>query len=331
MTRLRVVTAGPCTTVQDLGRFGHLRLGVPAAGMLDPWLGRLANRLAGNDDAAPLLEWTWHGDELEVLDGPVRLAITGDAPVWVDGRPRPSHRALTLAPGQRLRIGQAESGLRGYVAVAGGLEVPRVLGSAATHLRSGLGGWQGRKLAAGDVLPVAAGGRLDLPELQGIFPRDTGPLRVLPGPRHDLFEPSAWSLLLAADWRVGLEADRMALRLEGPALRHRGTADLVSEGAVPGVLQVPGDGRPTVLLADGQPTGGFATLATVITADLGRLAQLRPGQGVRFQAVTPAEALQARRLERERWNALRLLPVPDPEPAWLLARDLIGSTDLQGD
>jgi len=193
-------------------------------------------------------------------------------------------------PGNVLRFGAGRSGCRAVVALEGGIDVPEVLGSRSTDFAAAFGGLAGRALAAGDRLSVLA------PARQIGRDRDSEPVaarataRVVLGPQLDHFGPEAVSAFLSATWRVGGSSDRVGCRLDGPALRHRGAAEILSDGMVPGCVQVPPDGRPIVMLADGPTTGGYPKLATVVTADLPLLAQLRPGAGeLRFEAVAPED------------------------------------------
>jgi biotin-dependent carboxylase-like uncharacterized protein len=301
------VDAGAGVSIQDLGRSGHRAIGVPLAGAADPLLLACANALLAQAPQLAALEVALLGPTLRAVGAPVRLALAGDfAPRLTRGDGRvlvlSSWRSLTLQPGEVLTIGPCRGGI-GYVALAGGADVPPVLGSRSTYARAGLGGIDGRAPLAGDRLSCAAG-RGAQRQAPRAFVHATGPLRVLPGPQDALFDDEAWALFVGSDWRVTREADRMGLRLEGPMLRHRVGfgADIVSEGVVPGAVQVPGAGQPIVLGVDAQTIGGYAKIATVISADVPRLAHARPGSVLRFRAVIRDEALAAR---REQAAALR--------------------------
>jgi allophanate hydrolase len=292
---LEVVATGALASVQDAGRRGLRRIGVPWAGVLDPRLMRIANALVGNPDGAPVIECFDGGQCVAANGGELRVAVAGDADLVLERggetRPLPCWRSVLLRDGDALRIRRLRSGRIAVVSVHG-LAVPAVLGSASTYARAGLGGLEGRALRAGDRLPAApanAGPELVLPTPPG---PDEGPLRVVPGPQADHFTADALQALLGSDYRVTAEADRMGVRLHGPALHHVGAADIVSDATVPGSIQVPGAGQPIVLLADAQTAGGYPKIATVIGADLGRLAALRPGQSLRFTTVSAAEGAQ---------------------------------------
>jgi len=299
MTALTVERAGPGVTIQDGGRHGHLRHGVTVAGPMDPRAFALANLALGNPRDAAAVEVSLGGLDLATRGGAVDLAVVAPGfEVRLDDRPLPACATLRLEPGARLSLRPGDHGAWAYVAVAGRIDLPPVLGSLATHTRSGLGGLDGRALAAGDVLPLAdlhprdgAATELDLADLA---PR-AAPIRVVLGPQDDHFAAAEIAAFLARDWTVSPRSDRMAYALEGEPLRHAKGHDIVSDGVAHGAIQVPGSGLPFVLMADRQPTGGYPKIATVIGADLGRFAQIRPGERVRFVAVTIEEAVAARR------------------------------------
>ncbi|WP_116449944.1 biotin-dependent carboxyltransferase family protein [Blastococcus litoris] len=280
---LTVLAPGPFTTVQDEGRPGWASIGVTRSGAADRTAAALANRLVGNDAAAAVLEATAGG--LRVRAGRTLLvALTGaPAPVLVDERPAPFAAPLTLRPGQVLQLGVPPVGLRSYLAVRGGIDVPPVLGSRSTDTLSGLGP---APLRAGDELPVGtlAGAEPFVDVAPVRAPSSSPVLHVLPGPRRDRLVPAAWVALTGSTWTVTADSDRVGLRLAGPRLERAGTGELPSEGLVPGAIQVPPDGAPVLFLADHPVTGGYPVLAVVTTADLPAAAQLRPGDRLRVRA-----------------------------------------------
>jgi len=293
------IDAGAGVSIQDLGRSGHRDIGVPLAGAADPVLLACANALLGQAEDLAALEVALLGPTLRAVDAPVRVALVGAFTprlTRADGYSQPidAWRSLTLQPGESLAVGPCRAGI-GYLALAGGVEVPPVLGSRATYARAGLGGIDGHVPRAGDCLPGGAGQGAQRQALRP-FVHASGPMRVLPGPQDAHFDEAAWELFVGSDWRVTREADRMGLRLQGPALQHRAGlgADIVSEAVVPGAVQVPGAGQPIVLGVDAQTIGGYAKIATVIRADLPRLAHARPGSVLRFRVVTRAEAVATR-------------------------------------
>ena len=290
MTQIEVIAPGALTTVQDLGRPGWAHIGVPRSGAADRPALRLGNRLIGNDEGAPGLETTLSGPQLRV-DGPTVVALTGaPADAAVGDRPVPMHRAFALEPGDVLKVGTARAGLRTYITFRGGIDVPLVLGSAATDLLTGLGP---ARLAPGETLRVGAawGGRTSgtpalqpppVPELPR-FPH----LQILVGPRNDWFTAESVQRLGAEPFTLNHASNRIGLRLDGPRLDRARPDELPSEGLVPGAIQVPPDGRPILLLADHPTTGGYPVIAVVISEDLPIAAQLRPGQQLRFSLVPP--------------------------------------------
>lgn len=278
---IEVLHAGPLTTVQDRGRPGLAHLGVPPSGALDRPALDLGNRLVGNAYDRAGLEFTLIGPRLRFLTGAV-VALTG-APVdaQVDRRPVAMNAPLRICGGQELRLGALSRGLRGYVAIRGGIDVEAVLGSRSTDLLTGLGP---PTLRAGDKLPIGPATLpmpgVDLAPVPDVVPDPV--LRILLGPREDLFCGHAIDRLLSSRFVVGEHSNRIGLRLRGPTLDRACDAELLSEGVVTGALQVPADGQPILLLADHPTTGGYPVIAAVVAADLPLAAQVRPGAHVRF-------------------------------------------------
>lgn len=327
------VEAGAAVSIQDCGRRGHRGMGVPLSGAADPLLMACANALLAQDADLAVLEVALLGPVLRALHAPVRVAVAGDfAPRFTRQGSNPvalaSWRSVTLQPGDTLSVGPCRSGI-GCIALAGGVQVPTVLGSRSTYARAGLGGIDGRAPVAGDRLACRAGAGAELKAARPWMHAE-GPMRVLPGPQHDHFDGEAWARFLGGDYRVTRDADRMGVRLQGPTLHHvagKG-ADIVSEAVAPGAVQVPGAGQPIVLGVDAQTIGGYAKIATVITADLPRLAHVRPGSVLRFALVTREQALAARLAQAAAladW-VRRLAPVRaggEPDETALYAGNLI--------
>jgi allophanate hydrolase len=302
MAVIEVVAPGARTLVQDDGFRRGRSLGVPRCGAMDRRALALVNALVGNPPGTEALEIALLPPLLRAAQGPVRIALSGSLSAVVrqiDGTERPVGPwcATTLAPGETLHPAPPARGGLGLIGIGGGIDLPRVLGSRSTCLRAGFGGMAGRALLAGDRLscPDADPG---LPDLGLVPPPDHGgPIRVVSGPQAEWFGPAARARLFGTGWRVTPQCDRMGLRLDGPPLDFAPGhgPDIVSDGIAPGAIQVPGNGRPIILLADAQTTGGYAKIATVIRADLSRLAALVPGDEVRFAPVTVAEAEAAAR------------------------------------
>ncbi len=301
-----VADPGLLTTVQDLGRPGCQRVGIPPSGPMDRLAFVLANRLVGNDDAAAGLELTFKGPRLEIR-GEAVLAVTGaDMGFKVNGQEAAGWTAIRVAAGDVVSFGLAPTGCRAYLAVAGGLDVPAVLGSRATYLRGRLGGLEGRAVRKGDSVAVGSAsrrpaevGRAVPPARRPLYPAEAE-CRVILGPQADRFTPAGIRAFLEGVYEVTPQADRMGYRLKGPVIEHARGHDIVSDGIPLGGIQVPGEGQPIVLLVDRQTTGGYTKVATVIGPDIGRIGQTRPGQRVRFREVTLSEAHAARAAEA-RW------------------------------
>ncbi len=299
---IEVLAIPPLATVQDLGRYGHWYQGVGQAGAMDVLGHRLANLMLGNDANAATLE---------IPMGPARFRfdrcgafalVGGVCAARLDGRALPRAFAGGAQAGQVLTLGAITEGARVYLAVPGGIDVPQVLGSRSTQLREAFGGYEGRVLAAGDIL-TAAGDDPVLPEggmsLALPSPRRDGQgaiaLRALPSAEHDDFSPEAQAAFWAHPYKITAEGNRQGYRLAGPTLERASGAELRSHGIVPGVVQVPGGGQPIIQLSDSQTMGGYPKIAAVIEPDLWRIAQARPGDEVCFTRVTLAEAAEAER------------------------------------
>jgi biotin-dependent carboxylase-like uncharacterized protein len=290
---LLVHDAGPQTTVQDLGRRGSLRVGIPPSGPMDREAFLLANRLVGNADDAAALECTLTGPRLEFADERW-VAVTGAAmPATLNGASMPRWAAFEVEAGDVLRLGSAAMGVRAYLAISGGIDTPPALGSRATYLRGQLGGHQGRALRKGDVLPLGPPSGGAPAEVLGQFIPDytQAPVaRVVLGPQDDRFSKRGVAALFEAPYEMTPQSDRMGARLRGARIEHTRGHDIISDGVALGGIQVVGDGQPIVLLADRQSTGGYTKIGTVCSFDIGRVCQIKPGQRLSFTRVTVAEA-----------------------------------------
>jgi biotin-dependent carboxylase-like uncharacterized protein len=326
---LQVVRAGLFDTVQDLGRIGFMALGMPTAGAMDRVALTLANALVGNPAGTAGLEISVMGPDLLVDADSVRVALVGPlSPALIDEpdappKPLESDRTYLLKRGQVLRTRMVDGSSTAYLAIAGGLALPPFMGSLSTYTRAGIGGLEGRKLAAGDVLPLkleqAPLG--DERRLGAPFDYGSGPIRVVWGPQDDYFSGRGRKTFVESDYRVSKEADRMGIRFEGPTIEHSKGADIISDGIGPGSIQVPGAGLPIVLLGDRQTVGGYSKIATVASVDLPRLGRLLPGQTVRFTAVSVEEAEKLRRDQEARLaRAIADLAVARPPGGIDLAR-----------
>jgi antagonist of KipI len=289
MSAIQVQSPGMFTTVQDLGREGFGPIGVSASGAADAISLRVGNRLVGNGEGAAGLEMTLVGGTFLFPEGAV-VALTGsDFGATLAGAPVDRWTSIEVSPGQTLSLGPRRSGARSYLCVRGGISVKLFLGSASTHILSGLGGLEGRPLRKGDVLNIGAAHTsfrkrsLSPRALQHLSPRQV--LRVTPGPQCDWFPESAHSLFYTAAYRVSEESNRMGLRLEGQPIPSRIGEEMITEGVSLGAIQVPEGGLPIVLFVEQQTTGGYPKIANVISADLHSVGQLRPRDEIRFERV----------------------------------------------
>ncbi len=303
---LTVIRPGMLSTVQDRGRWGHQGLGVPVAGPMDDYSHRLANLLTGNTEDAAALEVTLMGPELQA-EGDVVCAVAGASfELTVDTRPVEMYRVFAVPHGARLRFGHRRAGARATLAVRGGFDLPPVFGSRATSVVSRMGPIDGRALAAGDRLPIGASVSSDVGPTGEPLPMPGGGarVRVIAGPHDRLFTREAMDVLTTSRYVVTAQSNRMGYRLDGPSLRHAGGADILSDATVMGSLQVPASGLPILLMADRQTTGGYAKIATVISADLPLVGQLAPGDWIEFAPCTRADALEALRIQDGRLGGL---------------------------
>ncbi|MGQ9565249.1 MAG: biotin-dependent carboxyltransferase family protein [Candidatus Bathyarchaeales archaeon] len=296
MKVLRVIKPGFFTTVQDLGRHGFLRFGVPVSGAMDKYAFTCANVLVGNQANCACLEVTLIGPELEALND-AQIAVAGaDFLVTVNRASVPLWRTLNIKKGDKIAfVGSARKGCRAYLAVRGGIDVPVVLGSRSTYVRGGYGGIEGRVLKRGDLIH-AFESHTHL-ETKIIAPSNLIPsyekeftVNVVLGPQEDMFTNMGIETFFSSTYTVTIESDRMGYRLDGATIERKVTSELVTDPLIPGAVQVLGNGKPAVLMADAQTSGGYPKIATVTSAGVSRLAQARPGDLVRFVKVSLTQA-----------------------------------------
>jgi 5-oxoprolinase (ATP-hydrolysing) subunit C len=334
---LLILSCGPATSLQDLGRFGFQRQGISPSGAMDRHALQLANALAGNPPAVAAIEFAQLGGELACEGGPIQVGFCGAAmPLSIDGASQPAHVSITLWPGQVLRVAAARTGVFGYLAVAGGFAVEPQLGSLSLHRRSRIGGLEGRACRAGDRLAL----RRSAPAgcemvLTAPMPERAGPIRVVLGPQDDHISASGLATFLSQPYVISARSDRMAYRLEGPGIAHAKGYNIVSDGIVTGSIQIPGSGEPLVLLADRQTTGGYPKVATIITADLPRFVQMRAGSTVRFAAIGIGEAVAVARATASdlavAMASIQSLPEDWRESGWLLSHNLVDGVSDGGE
>ncbi len=305
-----VIRKGMFTTVQDGGRTGHAAEGFPVCGACDRRTFAAANLIAGNRADEAALEFTIDGPVLRFEEDTVVCICAPGIGPEINGCKVPGWSPLRVREGDVVYTGRMERGLRGYLAVYGGIRVPEVLGSRSTDLRCGFGGMEGRALRAEDALPVIRCGERECarvfrrwkymsrlsPLTDGYRPRPVA--RLLPGPEADRFSQDAIRTLTSSAYRVSVDSNRMGLRLEGPGIGDGGKTDIPSGGLQEGIVQITSGGTPIVMMADCQTTGGYARIASVIPADIPDLAQLRPGEYVSFAMTDRATALR----EYRRWR-----------------------------
>ena len=307
---IRVLKAGMLTTVQDLGRNGYQSQGFSVAGVMDVRSFKIANLLLDNPENEAVLEFTLIGPTLQFTSDTIIAITGGDFQPTVNGEPAPMYTALYMKRGDILKFGSARTGSRGYIAFSSYLDIPVVMGSRCTNLKSKIGGYKGRKLKDEDYigfrikrryLPYFLSRKLDLDE----FDEEEVTLRVVMGPQDDMFTKQGIHTLLSETYTVTSDFDRMGCRLEGPFIASKNGSDIISDGIAFGSIQVPAHGKPIVLLADRQTTGGYAKIATVASVDIPKLVQRKTDHKIRFQAITVEEAQKLYLEEEEQYVAMR--------------------------
>ena len=329
--KLQILSPVLLTTVQDLGRWGFQGQGMPVAGAMDPFALQAGNILVGNERGFAALEITVMGPSLSVAEGQGMIALTGaELDMKINGKKCPSWTALRVTEGDRISIGGPTGpGSRAYLCVSGGIDTPPIMGSRSTYLRARLGGFEGRPMAKGAVLPTGTNpplwhrceGFCTSPQALGVE-QNHAPLRVIMGPQNDLFTDEGIETFLESEYTISNDADRMGYRFEGPTIAHREGADIVSDAIPLGSIQVPGHGKPIAMLADRQTTGGYTKIGVLVSPDIAALAQKLPGEKVRFRAVSFEEGLETTRLvllalskleeERASFRSQKGIPVTPP-------------------
>jgi len=308
MDAFLVQAPGSYTTVQDNGRFGYQKMGIPVSGVLDSFAGSVANLLVGNPEESAVLEITVVGPRLAFLRE-IDVALAGaEMGATLNNQPVNCWESFRVSPGDILKMRQVKSGCRAYLAVSGGIEVPKVLGSRSTYVGGKLGGYQGRPLKKGDILRCGEGAFLDVPRrLPSVWiPRNSSGivLRAVPGPQDDFFHEEGLATFFRSEFTISTNANRMGYRLQGPSIRQKENlpASIISEPSISGSVQIPADGQPIILLGE-QTMGGYTKIATVISTDISKVAQAIPGNVVRFEKVTLETAhslyIEQKKLMRE--------------------------------
>ncbi|MBC8015351.1 MAG: biotin-dependent carboxyltransferase family protein [Sporomusaceae bacterium] len=309
---ITIIHQGSFTTIQDEGRFGYQAYGMPSAGAMDRYACKVANLLVGNHASAAVIEMTGFGASFK-FDEEQFVAVCGaDMHGNMNGVPIRNWSSFTVARGSEIKFHAAAEGYRTYLALAGGIDVPIVLGSRSTYTRAKVGGYEGRVLWQGDVLTIGKANALPIQprnlESNCIPPySEQINLRVILGPQDHLFTPDAIKAFFESTYTITEQANRINYRLKGPRITHVGKADIVSDAVCLGAIQVPASGMPIIMTADHQTTGGFAKLGSVIRVDLSTLAQGRPGDQIRFRCVAEAEAIEALKDEQQRYSNIENL------------------------
>lgn len=309
MPKITVISSGPLSTIQDEGRFGSMSTGFSPNGAMDSYSMKLANILVGNAPGDGVIEMTLMGMTLQ-FDCTAVIALTGaDMGPDINGRAINMYTAVEVHAGDILTLQMARNGMRTYLAVAQGFDIPQVMGSMSTNLKCALGGFQGRKLQSGDEIPLRHSLPLSLIGERSLPPENNyGPtisVRVIPGPQADYFTDKGIQTFLSCEYTVSHTSDRMGVRLEGDKVESKNGVDILSDGIATGSVQIPASGTPIIMMADRQTTGGYAKIATVISADLKKIAQARPGTKILFLAVSEKEALRLKKKEARKLKFLQ--------------------------
>jgi len=311
---IKVISPGFQTTVQDAGRFHFAHLGVSPAGAADPVAFRWGNRLVENSENTAALEMTLLGGTFEFEEECI-IALTGaDCNPTLDDQPVPMWSSMPVRAGETLRCGAMKEGVRSYLSLYGGISVPRIMGSASTHLQTGIGGWRGQALQKGDRLKqekttVKKKFRLrTVPKRLQKYIEERATIRITRGPQADLFPDASFKTFTTTSYIVSESSNRVGLRLKGEPILREKKEELITEGISLGAIQVPADGQPILLFVEHPTTGGYPKIGNVISADFCKVGQLKPREAIRFQLVGLDEAIRFLREQDQLLNQVTLLP-----------------------
>ncbi len=318
---INVKKPGLLTTIQDLGRYGYQKYGVIVSGSMDPLAHKISNRLVGNNENEATLEITLMGPVLQFQETTLISICGGDLSPTIDGKPVPLRRSLLIKAGSVLKFGASRNGCRSYLAIAGGFNVPTVMNSKSTYVRAGIGGMNGRSLQEGDTLEAGPLKKESENIIEYLLPyledsdfteidwsissefissyQQKQAIRVIPGTEYDLFSSESRENFINKPFKVSAQSDRMGYRLEGPSLHLEEAFNMISEAVVFGTIQVPSNGKPIILLADRQTTGGYPRIGYIASVDLPLIAQTKPGEELTFTMVTQEKA-QELYIDREK-------------------------------
>lgn len=297
MGSIKIIKSGLLTTVQDNGRYGYQKFGVPVSGVMDSFSQRVSNRLVGNDLNEAVLEVTFLGPTIEFLEDRVIAITGGDLSPMINQKSIAMWKSIYVKKGDILSFGGIKRGCRSYISFDGGIDVPLVMGSKSTYIKGKIGGFEGSALKVGDILKCGSP-NYNFKFIKGralcskYKPEYTNEIivRVILGPQEDYFTDRGVNTFLSSEYTVTNQIDRMGYRLDGETIEHRKGADIISDGIAFGAVQIPNDGKPIIMMADRQTTGGYAKIGNVISTDLSKIAQAKQGDKIRFRAISMDEA-----------------------------------------
>ncbi|MBU5485113.1 biotin-dependent carboxyltransferase family protein [Clostridium sp. MSJ-11] len=297
MGEIRIKNHGLLTLIQDNGRYGYQQFGVPVSGVMDSFSHRVANILLGNDEGEALLEATILGPEIEFMDDSLIVITGGDLDPVLNGEPISMWESVYVKKGDILAFGGVKNGCRAYIAFAGGIQVEKVMGSRSTYVKAKIGGLNGGSLKSGDILKIGDLEKGTTSTKYRKLPNEYIPtysqdldVRVILGPQDDYFTQKGLEKFLSTSYKVTNECDRMGYRLEGEVVEHINGGDIISDGINFGAIQIPSHGQPIIMMSDRQTIGGYTKIANVISIDLPKIAQAKPGDSIRFKKVSIYEA-----------------------------------------
>lgn len=307
METLKITDSGLLSSIQDLGRYGYQRYGVSCSGVMDEYAAKIGNKLVGNNEGAAVIETTLKGISGEFLADTMISVTGGQCDVFLNGEKIELWKSHSVKAGDILKMGFCKSGLRNYIAFSGGIDVPVVMNSRSTNLKAKIGGYKGRKLMVNDVICSFENlAKTEIMKLdENLIPQNSGEIevRVILGQQCDYFTDAGIKTFFNETYTTTQDGDRMGIRLAGPEVEHIKGADIISDGITFGAIQIPGNGQPIIMMADRQTTGGYTKIGNVISVDLPKLAQGKPGTKVRFKEVFENEAIRLMRENDELINS----------------------------
>jgi biotin-dependent carboxylase-like uncharacterized protein len=309
--KIKILKSGLLTLIQDKGRNGYQQYGVPVSGVMDNFAYKVANVLVRNSEEEAVIEATLIGPGIEFIDEGVIAVTGGNLSPEINGKPMPMWKSVFVKPGDKLDFKTIKTGCRCYIAFAGGIDVPAVMGSKSTYTRGSIGGYEGRALKVGDIINIAEP-KKPMNELVGNWMNqdiytysNTVEVRVVSGPQEDAFTHEGIETFYSSEYTVTNECDRMGYRMSGSEIKHKNGGDIISDGITMGAIQVPGHGMPIIMMADRQTTGGYTKIANVITVDLPKVAQTKPGDKIIFKKVSMEEAHRLLREMEDKISSLK--------------------------